>query len=473
MRFRLTAPDGRLVDEGEGTVELAAGALVVSPPFGQPLRIAPADVVEIAEPEQYGIRLVLRDGILDLTQLGRMRGQLLAELADARATDTTKTLLLDGVGRPEIFPGAVDDADAELRLYDDALVTLPAHGDPDKLPYPFIRSVAVDGYRLTLDVTGREPLTLSRLARRTTEFADLLRDRVGTAAGRTSAFLGALLPGLGALALREVAGRLRDGVAAPQRDLDAIDPTVWPSLVAAAALAERAAGLAALADLGELWIGFTQTVSVQRDAVGVQPWHDPSVGPTFQHDGGAGSFAPGLGGMLGAGMVSGGLGYGGLGFDGPFQAYGSMLALQFLGTAAGAQHAIRPRADVRRGLLTPASTDYGALTATGEQPTVLAFAFCLTESGALVYEVLNEPDHATYLYRADSADHAAALNRALDLIGFRVSAVHTDADQAGSPYRKAAERLPALRLLREAYLGRVGHTEGWADRLRAALSGTD
>jgi len=469
MRFRLTAADGRLLDEGEGAVEFAAGALVVTPAFGQPLRVAPADVVEIGEPGEYGIRLVLREGpTLDLLQLGRLRGQVLAELRDARTEGTVRDLLLDGVGRPEVFPGAVDDAPAELRLYDDALVTLPERGEPDKLPYPFIRSVFLDGYRLTLEVAGREPVTVSRLARRTSEFTDLLRDRVGTAAGRTSAFLGALLPGLGALALRDVAGRLRDGVAAARRDLDAVNPTIWPALVGAATLPERATCLATLAELGELWIGFKQTVSVQRDAVGVQPWADPSVTPAFQHDGGAGSFAPGLGGMLSAGIVSGGLG-----FDGPFQAYGSMLALQFLGTASGAPHAIRPRADVRRGLLVPASTDYGALTATGGRPTVLAFALCLTESGALVYEVLNETDHASYVYRARSADEAVALNRALDLIGFRVSAIYSDADSAGSPYRSAAQRLPALRMLRDAYTGRVIHSDDWAARLSAALSGMD
>ena len=82
-----------------------------------------------------------------------------------------------------------------------------------------------------------------------------------------------------------------------------------------------------------------------------------------------------------------------------------------------------------------------------------------------MYEVLNEPDHATYVLRAGSADRAGALNRALDLIGFRVSAVYTDADSAGSPYHTAAERLPALRMLREAYAGRVIHTDGWPARL--------
>lgn len=471
MRFRLTGADGRLLDEGEGTVEIAAGALVVSPASGGPLRVPPADVVEVGEPAEYGIRLVLRDGtVLDLYQLGRLRDQVLAELTEARGTGTATAFLVRGVGTPEVFPGAVDEADGELWLYDDALVTMPGRGDPEKLPYPFIRDVASDpsGYRLTLTVTGRDPLTVSRLARRTSEFVEVLRARVQLAGGRTAAFLGALLPGLGTLALRDVAARLRDGVAASRTGLDTIDRSIWPALVSAATLPERADCVATLAGLGELSIGFKQTASVHREAVGVTPWHDPSVAPTFQHDAGGGGFGGGFGGMWAAGMVSGGppVGYG---FDGPFQAMGSMLALQVLGAGGSAGHAIRPRADVTRGRLTPESTDYAALTTDGPQPTVLAFLLCHTGSGHLVFEALNEPDHATYVYRSGSADHAARLNRALDLIGFQVSAVSDDAGSAGSRYRTAAEHLPALRVLREAYAGRVAHAGDWAGRLTGQL----
>jgi hypothetical protein len=223
--------------------------------------------------------------------------------------------------------------------------------------------------------------------------------------------------------------------------------------------------------LGELWLGFAQMVSVQRPAVGVQPWRDSSVAPTFQHDfssGGFGGFGGGLGGMAAASVVAGGPGFSGLGFDGPFGAVGGLLAMRILGTeGVGGEHVIKQRADVSRGRLTPASTDYDALTAGGGAPTILAFAFCLTDSGRLVYEVLNEHDHASYVYRADAPERVAELNRALALIGYRVAALYSDAQAAGSPYQLAAQRLPALRLLRAAYLGRVVHTDGWAERLRA------
>src|SRR5204862_211671 len=93
-------------------------------------------------------------------------------------------------------------------------------------------------------------------------------------------------------------------------------------------------------------------VPVQRPAVGVKPWRDSAVTPTLDHNGHASTFAGGV-----------------FGFAGPYDSYGPMLAYGVLGVPYG-RRAHLPRADVNRGYLTPASTDYDALT----QPrTVLAF----------------------------------------------------------------------------------------------------
>jgi hypothetical protein len=118
---------------------------------------------------------------------------------------------------------------------------------------------------------------------------------------------------------------------------------------------------------------------------------------------------------------------------------------------------IQPRADVRRGRLTPATTDYDALTVSGNDPAVLAFVFCRTPDGRTIYEVLNKPRHATYVYRSSEV---AEINRALDLIRFRVSAVYAE-DSAGSEHRLAIQRSPALRVLRDAYERRIVHGPSW------------
>jgi hypothetical protein len=468
VHYRLIADGGALLDEGGGTAEMAGGALVVTPERGAVLRVAPGDVVQIQEPQPYVIMLALADGArLELSRLGAMRTRLLAELAEARVTGTERALLLDGVGTPEAFPGWADGVPGELRLYDDALVIVPDGGLAEKIPYPFIKGVTTDpsGYRIAVDVPGRPPVAIERLARRTSEFLELLRHRTGAASGRTAHFLAALLPGLGPVALRSVAALLRDGLAAARTDLEAVEPTVFRALLSAAVRPERAAAAEHLLGLGPVRLGFKQTASVQRAGSGASPRHDPARPPVLDHDGHAGSFGTGLSGMLAAGMMST------VGFDGPFDTYGPTLALGLLGLggngpAGGGPHL--PRAVFPHERVTPAYTDYEALN-DPDDPAVLAFLLCPTPSGHLIYEVLNAADHATYVFTCRDIDQAAQLNRALDLLGFRVEGIYADATSAGSRYRKAAERLPALRVLRERFAGRAVHTDGWAGQLAGLL----
>jgi hypothetical protein len=390
VHFRLLSADHACLDEGDADIELAGGALVVMPAAGPVIRVAPADLVALEEHEPYLVRAKLVDGAtLELSRLGAMRTQLLAELRDARTT------ALKGIGTAEVFPGSALGGAADLCLYDDALVIVPVAGPPMKIAYPFLAAVETDasGYAITLRVAGGDPVLIERLASRTTEFLDLLRARSGAAAGRTAHFLAALLPGLGPIKLRALAARLRDGVAAPRTDIDAIDPSVFPALLEAATLPERLDDARRLAERGPAWLGFKQVASVERPAVGVQPWRDSAITPTLNHDGHASSFA---------GAV--------FGFGGPYASYGPMLAYGVLGVPYG-RRAHLPRADVNRGYLTPATTDYDALT----QPrTVLAFLLVPVD-GTVVYQPLNDPDAAR---REFAGTDPEAVNRQLDLANF-------------------------------------------------------
>jgi hypothetical protein len=109
-----------------------------------------------------------------------------------------------------------------------------------------------------------------------------------------------------------------------------------------------------------------------------------------------------------------------------------------------------PRPDLTRGLLTPAAEDLSALAATGEDPTVQAFALG-SRNGRVVYEVLNRPEPMTFVYRADGPDGLARINRALDDVGFQAAAVH--AAGLTAPSQKAG---PGQLLVRSP-LGQVPH----------------
>ncbi len=505
MRYHLFGPDESPAEEGEATIAVQDRVLVVTPALGQPLRIRPTDIASVREagPGALSIRLTSGYGLL-LEQLGRLHGQILGQLVEARDDDLTETLLLVGVGRPESFPGALDGIEAQVRLYDDALVVIPRQGDPEQVPYSFVGDVVPDasGYRIEIRTLDERTLVVQRLARRTSEFLSLLRSRVSAARGRTGHLVDTLLPGLDALPARAVAAALADGVAASRERLDGVDPTVFPALVDSCTLPERLPGVAELWDLGELWFGLHQRTSVEQRGWSTGSGDAQPVGP---RDHGEAQAAPGglAGLMQGEFVQSMGRRQGGDGVPGapgPLGGFGpgasmpgleQLLAYRMLGGAAGGMlggaaggmlgagggaptgrdaRTPVPRAHPHQGRARAAWTELAALGVHGEAPTVLAFLFCRTPHGEVVYEVLNERDHATYVYRPGVAG-VAELNQALALIGFRVSAITAEADGAGATHRRAVERLPYLRVLRDAHLGRVLHTQDWSGQLRQLLRG--
>jgi hypothetical protein len=443
-QYRILAPDGEKREDGQADVQVGDGALVLAPPGESVLRVPFGHISAVTEPEPFTVRITLAGGdVIELSRLGVMRTQLLAELRDGRGDAAAAAAA--AVGEAAVFSGASDGEPAELRVYEDALLITGVAGR-ERISFSFAGAVRAQDYTVTVEVAGRQPVILSRLGRRTGELAALLESRLREARGRTAAFLGSLLPGLDPMALRAAAGLLRDGVAVPATALDDLHPGLADTLIQVATLPARRDAVAELARRTDLAIGFRQLVSVRRPAVGVGTWHDHAAAPHIgEHDSPGGSFQPGLPGMLAAGVMAGGPGM--FGFGEGYGAFGGYWAFRALGAGmnwAGLNGAglnggqMRPmahRADVTRGLLTPATEDLSALVVTGDSPTVLAFALG-AGPGLVVYETLNQ-DGPTFVYRGD----AATVNRALDDAGFRAG--------------PAGEQVP--------------HDARWADRIAELL----
>ena len=524
MHYRLSAASGQVVDEGDGTAVVDGGAVTVSPQLGQPLRFAPEQIVEVGEPVPFTVRIGLSDGsAVELSQLGAVRTQLLAQIGDLRTAGTRQGLVTIGFGERQRFHGAVDDVEADISLYDDGLVAIPVSGLPVQVPYAVIEGVSTDpsGYRIGIAMGDAGTVTVQRLAQTTSQFLTLLRQRATEARGRTGAFLQALLPGLGALAQRQLAGDLRDGVAVPRPALEAIDPEIWPALLSAAALPERAGCAALIESLGEPALGFHQITSVEVAAQGTQHFAEagevqssgPGRGQGINYGqteqgmgalmaerfmgvpgpGSAGAGGPLIGGPAGSPLVGGptggapgtgmgmgmGMGMGaGMGFGAPYGAYGGMLAMRMLrgggawsrGGQAQARSMFRvPEAPPDPQGQTAAHADLDSLTIGGDHPTIVAFLVARTVSGTLVYESLNVEDHATYVFH-DPAMSVAQLDLALMLIGFHIEVLAGDVAGIGSRYAEAVRRLPHLARLAAAFRGRAVHDGGWRAQLEQTIS---
>jgi hypothetical protein len=430
-QYRILAPDGRSREDGRADVQAGDGSLVLAPAGQGVLRIPFGHIASVTEPEPYTVRVGLADGgAIELSRLGVMRTQLLAELRDGRADGAAAAAR--AVGEPEVFSGIAGGVPAELRVYEDCLL-ITGDAVAERISFSFAGPVQVQDYVLTLQVAGREPVMVSRLGSRTGELAGLLTERLREARGRTSAFLASLLPGLDPMAVREAAGLLRDGVAVAAADLDRIHPDLTRTLATLAALPDRQDAITALARNTQLAIGFRQLTSVRRPAVGAEPWHDHAAAPHIgQHETDGGGFQPGLAGAMAAGIIAGGApsGYGGgfgngaaSGYGGGFGALGAYWAFRALGAGLNGPgpRPMAARPALTRGLLTPATEDAAALTVTGQDPTVLAFALG-SRNRQVIYEVLNLQDPPTCVFRA--AD-PVAFNRALDDAGFHPEAAGT------------------------------------------------
>jgi hypothetical protein len=483
-QYRLLAVGGGEVEAGNGDVTVAGGVLELRPVGGTALRVPSSQVAGVAEPEPFTVLVTLADGTaLELSRLGRMRTQLLEELRDARAAVAAAES--GAVGNAARFTGTAGATPADFHVFEDALLIM-AGGHVKRVAFSFITDVQARDYVVTIDVTGQNPLDVTRLGRRTDEFAELLTERLRESRSRTSAFLGSLLPGLDPMALRAAAGLLRDGVAVPASTLDAVHPLLSATLLQVATLPDRQAvsGLAPQADLA---IGFKQLTSVRRAAAGLTRWQDRSATPHIgQHETPGGRFGPGLGGVMAAGLMSGigpgggigGYGPGGYGlggYGGPFgggpYGFGDYWAFRALGAGVnrnpGGQHPMTPRADVHYGLLTPETEDLAALTTAGADPTVLAFALLTPAHGGdpVVYEVLNLPEPVTYVYRAGGADPRALVNQALDDAGFAAAEIHA----AASGDLKASRRQDTASPLVGALATTVARDHAWPSRLADLL----
>jgi hypothetical protein len=489
-QYRLLAVGGTELEAGNGDVTVAGGVLELQPAGGTALRVASSRIASVVESEPFIVLVTLADGTaVELSRLGRMRTQLLEELRDARAEVAAAES--GAVGDADRFTGTVGAAPADFHVFEDALLVM-AGGHAKRVAFSFVADVRTSDYIVTIDVAGQEPLAVTRLGRRTDEFTQLLTERLREARNRTSAFLGSLLPGLDPMIVRAAAGLLRDGVAVQARALDGVHPDLSATLLRVATLPDRLAAVSGLAGQADLAIGFKQVTSVRRAAVGLTPWRDPSVTPHIgQHETPGGRFGPGLGGVMAAGVMSGmgpggGLGgygpggYGGFagyGYGGPFGGgpgdLGGYWAFRALGAGmnwnSGGQHPMTPRADVRYGLLTPETEDLAALTTSGADPTVLAFALLTPARGGdpVAYEVLNLPDPVTHVYRAGGADPRALINQALDDAGFAPAEVSaaTSGDLT-APHRQDAAASPLTRAL----VATVPHDPTWPTHLAGLLA---
>ncbi len=440
-RFEFLAPGRAQLDAGPCELSFDDQTLTLVPQAGAPLSCDLGDI-DAFEAGDYELQLTLYTGqVLRLTHFAKALATLAQGLLQTYRDRQVRCLLVSDLQEVARFTGAVrlepgrqqGAGSAEVRLYESNVAVLPDGAAGFQWRLAEIDGVEFDDQQYAVILRrGPERLSVGRLAKRTGELAERLKGCLSELTQRSARALHALLPFLTPDQFRQVAALLREGTSAPLARLRAVHRLIEPAFLErvvdaqlkpyVAALAGRAVG-----DGGH--VGF----KIIRQETG-------EPGPPVSE--GAPSAIPAEGGE-------------------------AEPSTEETGTATG--------------------PDAAAVLAGPGLEVLYWFLFPLAVPGAgaashVAWEATSRSGRATYVFAIGADDSVAqsiaGLNRGLLALNFRREPIYLGSDVLESDiryrhYAIAQRRLPELRRVRQAFVGRAIHTtrQAWAGQLDTLVRG--
>jgi len=441
-KFQQLTASGSATQEGACHVQFDSQTFTLTPDTGAPIVCDLGDLDAVIAAD-YEIRLPLCTGnVVLLRQFGKAYETLCHDLLEAFRQRTLQCLLLEDLKEIARFDGnfelAVAAANprsgaAEFRLFKSNLAVLPLASQGFQWRLADVDSVSFDAdtYQVTLRA-GQDTLKAGKLAKRTEEFAASAKDATSALATQSAQALHSAFPFLAPDQLQAAAALLREGHSAPVARLTAIHP-------------KFAAGLAANA--------------VDHD---LKPYYD------------------------------------------------DLLARTAKDTLFAGFKLIRPEDSGEGESATASETEEsGADSSTGDDrgapdidrggpETLYWFYFPIAgkngPANLLAWEASSRGGRATYFFRlvdsareADLSDPARStatleaalrrLDRVLGMLNFRRRPIYLSDDELERDckfhrYAIAARRIPELREVRAAFVGRAVHSslEAWQGQMKAILA---
>jgi hypothetical protein len=242
-KFQYLAQGGATAQEGACRIQWDAQTLTLTPTTGAALAFDLGDLDAVIAAE-WEIRLPLYTGrMIVLRQLGKSYETLAHDLTEAYRNRTVECLLLEDMAEVARFSGTFEltgssvgemqSGSVEIRLYKSNLAVLPAVARSFQWRLADIDQVTLDPatYEVRLE-SGDRRLKITRLAKRTEEFADKLHEARNALATRSAQALHGMFPFLDPDQLQSCANLLREGRSAPLAGLAAIHKQIPAALAA-------------------------------------------------------------------------------------------------------------------------------------------------------------------------------------------------------------------------------------------------
>jgi len=418
---------GAGAQEGACRVHFDAQSLTLTPENGAAMTFDLGDLDAVSAAD-YEIRLPIYTGkAIVLRQLGRAFDTVAHDLTDAYRNRAVQCMLLEDMQEVARFNGNFDLAGAsgpaEIRLYKSNLAVLPAASAAFQWRLADLDDVKFDSsaYAVTLQ-SGEARLKFTKLARRTEELAEKIREGMNALATSTAQALHGMLPFLDPDQLQACGAILREGRSASLAKLTTIHKQI-PT-----ALAKNA---------------------VDKD---LKPYYDAL----------AAKAAPGLG-YAGFKLIRS---EGGASDD-------ADAAEKDDDNATGAMDADADAPETLYWFLLPLAGRSGSAPA-----NVVAWEASSKSGRATYFFRMVEPSQAATLRDPAVVDASVRrLNRVLGMMNFRRRPIYLSDDElAMDPkfhrYAIAARRIAEVREVRASFLGRAAHTslDAWQKQVESILT---
>lgn len=445
-KFQQLAASGSVTQEGSCRVQFDSQTFTLTPDSGAPIVCDLGDLDAVIAAD-YELRLPLYTGcVILLRQFGKAYETLSHDLLEAYRQRTLQCLLLEDLKEIARFDGNFELAvaasapragAAEFRLFKSNLAVLPAASQGFQWRLADVDSVTFnpDTYEVTLRA-GQDVLKAGKLAKRTEEFTAAAKDAISALAAQSAQALHSAFPFLTPDQLQAAAALLREGHSASVARLTAISP-------------KFAAGLAANA--------------VDHD---LKPYYDDLLTRTAKD-------------TLFAGF--------------------KLIRLESSSEGDASTESESAGSETEDASDSSSGSDRGAPgTDAGGPETLYWFYFPIAGKTGLAnlvaWEASSRGGRATYFFRlvdsareAELADPARSpasletalrrLDRVLGMLNFRRRPIYLSDDELERDakfhrYAIAARRIPELREVRAAFVGRAAHSslEAWQGQVNAILA---
>lgn len=437
-KFQYQSQDGSVTQQGGCQLQFDDEMLTLTPESGHPLVSDLGDFDSLVAAD-YSVLLPLYSGeTLRLQQFGKSYEDLVRELSDSYRKRTLQCLLLGDMEEVDRFTGfftlrpasgETASGPAEIRIFQTNIAVLPASSQAFQWRVSDVSNLQFDpqNYEIAMEsYFGR--LQFNKLAKRTELFHTTLRKALEAVNAETSQALHSILPFLSASQLQSAASLLPEGHSASASKLAAIHPRIPEALAANAVdktLKPYYDHLLSRTAKGALFAGFKLIRPEDNDLQGAG-----AEDPTEAGDNASAETMP----------------------DADSSAPPALYWFFF-----------------------PIAASSGS----AEAANVVAWEASSAAGRATYFFRLVDESETASLRDAGKAPHVIQtgierINRVLGMLNFRRRPIYlSDDDLTGNPtfrrYAIAARRMPELRQVRAAFLGRAIHSsfEAWQAQVDA------